>query len=651
MDSFAGNEQVFSQRHDTEDVPRLVRLLQRIDGNDFRLVVIEERDERGFRSALGWIEDQAKLLELPFRSVDLREHPGLAVLDALAEALPDPPQGLLALRGLRLPLATQDDFPALQQLNVQRDLLVECFPCTWLLLVSPYVGQRLHQEAPDFCDFASLWLDVEPVSISSFLPIDQPAMARRVSFGEPLVPFSHPDLGGVYAAIRAWELDVARDLLATFRVAHPEVAREHPLELVYLEAMILQNEGAPAEAQELLRQAQDGEAGQEEEPFACLVGLLLAELSVDLGDMDEAWAEVARVAGQLPETRHPLLAAEVTLLRGQLCWLMGDWDQALAELKMARGTFAAHGRERDQAVAMGQIADIMQSRGEVDEALRIRREEELPVYERLGDARSKAVTMGQIADIMQSRGDVDEALRIFREEVLPVSERLGDARSKAVTMGQIADIMQSRGDVDEAMRIRREEELPVYERLGDAREKAVTMAKIANIMQSRGESDEALRIYREELLPVFGRSGDARAKAVTMGQIADILQSRGDVDEALRIRREEQLPVFERLGDAHGEAACRWHIGQQVLDRKEYQEAYENWNRAFQLLLKLGTADGIAAVGRDLGRFLRGAGQDDSARHVFSLALPAAEKLGMEQHVTFFRKQLAELGPAEDEAE
>ena len=70
-------------------------------------------------------------------------------------------------------------------------------------------------------------------------------------------------------------------------------------------------------------------------------------------------------------------------------------------------------------------------RGELDEALRIRREEELPVYERLGDVRSRAVTLGQIADMLQARGELDEALRIRREEELPVYERLGDVRERA----------------------------------------------------------------------------------------------------------------------------------------------------------------------------------------------------------------------------
>ena len=159
------------------------------------------------------------------------------------------------------------------------------------------------------------------------------------------------------------------------------------------------------------------------------------------------------------------------------------------------------------------------------------------------DIRSRAVTMGKIADILERRGETDEALRIRREEQLPVFERLGDIRARAVTMGKIADILGQRGETDEALRIRREEQLPVYERLGDIRERAVTMGKIADILGRRGETDEALRIRREEQLPVFERLGDIRSRAVTMGQIADILGRRGETDEALRIRREEELPV------------------------------------------------------------------------------------------------------------
>jgi hypothetical protein len=82
------------------------------------------------------------------------------------------------------------------------------------------------------------------------------------------------------------------------------------------------------------------------------------------------------------------------------------YEQALrlrtrGELDRAQGLFAeaaqlaeAAGNEVNAAVARGATADILQSRGDLDEALRIRQQEELPVYERLGGVRSRAVTMG-----------------------------------------------------------------------------------------------------------------------------------------------------------------------------------------------------------------------------------------------------------------
>ncbi|WP_200284362.1 tetratricopeptide repeat protein [Rhabdochromatium marinum] len=214
-----------------------------------------------------------------------------------------------------------------------------------------------------------------------------------------------------------------------------------------------------------------------------------------------------------------------------------------------------------------ELADFKWVRGALDEALRIRTEEELPVYERLGDVREKAETQGKIADILEARGQLEEALRIRTEEQLPVYERLGDVREKAVTQGKIADILQARGQIEEALRIRTEEQLPVYERLGDVRAKAVTRGKIADILQARGQLEEALRIRTEEELPVYERLGDVREKAVTQGQIADILQARGQLEEALRIRTEKALPVFERLGDVRSLLVCRAMIALNLLAR------------------------------------------------------------------------------------
>jgi tetratricopeptide (TPR) repeat protein len=116
-----------------------------------------------------------------------------------------------------------------------------------------------------------------------------------------------------------------------------------------------------------------------------------------------------------------------------------------------------------------------------------------------------AFTMGAFADILQARGQLDEALHIRENHELPVYEKLGDVREKAVTMGQIADILQARGQLDEALNIRENHELPVYEKLGDVRGKAVTMMKIAGILweQDAATHAETVRAYLCQALHSF----------------------------------------------------------------------------------------------------------------------------------------------------
>ena len=233
----------------------------------------------------------------------------------------------------------------------------------------------------------------------------------------------------------------------------------------------------------------------------------------------------------------PQLAAD-DLAHSSLYWILGntvrrlgEYEQALQAAKDKYQFDTAHGREFEAALALGLQADIYYRRGQLDEALRIWREEELPVYAKLGKKREYAITMGKIADILYARDELDEALRIRREEELPVYAKLGEVGAYAITMSKIADILYRRGELDEALRIHREEELPVYAKLGDVRSYAVTMGKIADILYQRGELDEALRIRREEELPVYAKLGDIRALLVGQANLAITLMRRGSQDD------------------------------------------------------------------------------------------------------------------------
>ena len=258
------------------------------------------------------------------------------------------------------------------------------------------------------------------------------------------------------------------------------------------------------------------------------------------------------------------------------CWAIRDERQrakvacGLADVLEARGQLEPALRLRQEqvpvfeglrdiravAVTQGKIADILRVRGELADALRLLVENVIPIYERLGDMRSKAIALGGVADIHCEAGRLEEALRIHTEERVPVFSRLGEVRLLAHVQGKMADVLQAAGRFDEALRIHRAEALPAYEQAGDLHAAAVAWSKIGDIHHARGELDDALHIRTEEQLPAFGRLGDRRSTAVTQGQIASIRQAQGRLDEALRLRLDVELPIYEQIGDRRAQAVA-----------------------------------------------------------------------------------------------
>src|SRR5215470_1521497 len=222
---------------------------------------------------------------------------------------------------------------------------------------------------------------------------------------------------------------------------------------------------------------------------------IAADAALTSGDGDLGDALLDRAMRQAEANDQddidPLDRARVITERARRLITVGEPGQAQQLLRQAHQLFTTAGSDSEAAAAMGEIADIAYQRGDYDEALRIRRDVALPVYERLGDIRSTAVTWGQIADIAYQRGDYDEALRIRRDVALPVYERLGDIRSTAVTWGQIADIAYQRGDYDEAADLQ-QRRLEVHKGLGDLDGIAAANWDLAQIALSQDDYESAV---------------------------------------------------------------------------------------------------------------------------------------------------------------
>ena len=98
---------------------------------------------------------------------------------------------------------------------------------------------------------------------------------------------------------------------------------------------------------------------------------------------------------------------------------------------------------RDRALALGHRANILEARGQLDEALRIRKDEEIPVYERLGDVRELLVARVNTAITLLHRrrpDDRPEILGLLRDALAAAREH-----SFPVETRQIEDIMQKLG--------------------------------------------------------------------------------------------------------------------------------------------------------------------------------------------------------------
>jgi hypothetical protein len=71
----------------------------------------------------------------------------------------------------------------------------------------------------------------------------------------------------------------------------------------------------------------------------------------------------------------------------------------------------------------------------------------IAVYERLGDVRSRAVTLGEIAGILAGQGEIDEALKLHRENA-DTFGRLGDVRELLATQWSAAQIYLGQQDFE-----------------------------------------------------------------------------------------------------------------------------------------------------------------------------------------------------------
>jgi len=134
-----------------------------------------------------------------------------------------------------------------------------------------------------------------------------------------------------------------------------------------------------------------------------------------------------------------------------------------------------------------------------------------------------------------------------------------------------------------------------------------------------------------ENLYIVEQLGDLREQAVTLGHIARLKAQAGDVAEA-RDFQEQALEIMRRLNDLDGIANAQFYLASLDLQENRRTEALTRLAETWESILKIGRAEGIAAVGLFYGQLLVGSDRG-KAISVLRTSQEAFQRLGMMEEV------------------
>lgn len=523
-----------------EDACAYRRYLEWSVGHGFKLAIIEVTMPRRRDELIAWTREAFP----PVCVVDIDEAERLPLMAFLERSCPSPRDtSVLVLTRLD---DAEDRVKLCARLNIQRDELAHAFPLPWVLIVHPATRLELEMHAPDFIDFAAVWLQEEKAEESGLVAFErfsmEPLPGGVISLGAQGDASGSDLLDQAFTAVALSRYDEAGDLLARYDLHHPE-ARATNAARMRLDGLLSLVRGRPVEAlalfEEALRRCDlNADARLRVALLWDIANLRLESGALDTGlDLFQEAAKASKLLGD--RSSHAAALRSIARLRAA----KGDVEGALMLLQEAIEGVDEAGSRRERMLALLDIAQLHADRGEVTDALALN-EEALRMFEELGDRRSRAMTLAAIARLRAVNGERSEALALLHEAA-QVFEDLGDQRSRAIALADIAHLLADKGEMEKALELYLES-LRVSEELGNLGGTANACWEIGKLEVERGHFREALK-YQERayaLLAQTGRLDGVGAVGTTLGPL---LLAMGKTAEAIAILERSQ-DSFERLG-------------------------------------------------------------------------------------------------------
>lgn len=273
-----------------------------------------------------------------------------------------------------------------------------------------------------------------------------------------------------------------------------------------------------------------------------------AELAIRLGRARDGADWLERAAAAAVEADDPRQAAAHYRRLGQLWIFLGELDIAADYVEHA--TRLAESPQQ-QALADRVRAELSMRRLDYDDAVELLRDRCLPAFQASGDLRAEIDVWGLIAEIHELRGDLDQAIELRKSKQLALQRQLEDEPGQARTQQKIAAALLRKGLHHEAREVL-ESQSDVTTDDGSSREQAPEQSRAAEesldnkqhaeTASRRSEAlERARRRMRQFLVLVLLMLG-----AIVVFVYLRILRAQALAEDNARLADERQQALDER---------------------------------------------------------------------------------------------------------
>ena len=326
-------------------------------------------------------------------------------------------------------------------------------------------------------------------------------------------------------------------------------------------------------------------------------------------------------------------------------------DMPIAHSAMARALqWQAQLFKAGQSEAAGEIVTavwhVLDSWGEHDRAKAL-----LQASIRTRKGGDKAVAQGNLATLLQSEGQLVEALTIH-EELYQTFAALDARPQMGTALGQQGSVLMNMGRFDEAIE-KQTASLEIHRQYGDEKNQAINLHQLSILHRLQDDYSRALdrsqaaEVLNQKIKREIGVASNLHEQGLIFIQMARTTDEENTAHKYIRTAAErfaQSLNIWRRVGDQSGAANTLIALG--VLWREfseQIGDAISAFNEALDIHQRLGNPAKVGITLEHLGLVHERQGQYAAALEKFRQALRLTQQYGSRQDVAIMEQDIARV--------